>query len=326
MLRRPRFRPHLHVESVDGDGVFLFSEFGHRLLTGRLSRLVAPLIDGDRSVDEIVDLLREEVAPAQIYYTVDRLAAAGHLIENDGCLPEAEAALWSIQGLVAPAVAARLGETVVGVTALGGLPTHPIRAAMEMLHVRLGEPGDLGVVITDDYLRSELAAYNSESLATGRPWLLVKPVGTQIWVGPLMRPGHTGCWECLADRLRTNRQIESYVQARQGSIEPFPVARAHTPATLQIAWNLAAHEIAGWIGRRQSALLDGKVQTFNLLSWETRTHTLVQRPQCRACGDAEYRVRASFNPSSCGAAESPTSMVVTEWSVRRQLWSATDTM
>ena len=296
MLGRPRFKPHLHAESVEGEGVFLLSEVGLGVLTGRLYRLVAPLIDGRRSVDDIVELARDQVSPQQVYYVLANLEAKGYLVESNDHLAEGEAALWSMQNIDAPTVAARLAGTVVTVSAFGNLATEPLRLALQMLHVRVGEAGHLGVVLTDDYLRIGLEAYNRQSLTSGRPWLLVKPVGCQLWVGPLFQPGKTGCWECLADRLRINRQVECYVHLKKGQADPFSVARSYTPATLQIAWNLAAMEIEAWIVRGESPLLEGKIQTFDLLSWKIQTHILVRRPQCPTCGDPEKYLHKSIQP------------------------------
>ena len=59
------------------------------------------------------------------------------------------------------------------------------------------------VALTDDHLRPGLAALNTAALATNRPWLLARPGGRQLWLGPLLRPGHGACWTCLAERLRT---------------------------------------------------------------------------------------------------------------------------
>lgn len=41
MIERPRFKEHLAIEIVSGEGVFLLSELGHSILTGRLFELVA---------------------------------------------------------------------------------------------------------------------------------------------------------------------------------------------------------------------------------------------------------------------------------------------
>ena len=63
------------------------------------------------------------------------------------------------------------------------------------------------VALTDDHLRPGLAALNTAALAINRPWLLARPGGRQLWLGPLLRPGHGACWTCLAERLRTNRAV-----------------------------------------------------------------------------------------------------------------------
>jgi oxazoline/thiazoline synthase len=286
MLTRPRFRPHLRVEAVEGEGVFLMSETGLTVLSGQLHQVVAPLIDGRRSVDEIVELARDQLRPVYVYQVLADLEERGHLIESGDYTAEGEAALWSIQDIDPPVAMARLTSTRVSLTAFGGTEIEPLQVALQQLHLRVGEPADLGVVLTDDYLRSGLAAYNRQSLDSKRPWLLVKPVGCQLWVGPLFRPGKTGCWECLANRLRFNRQVESYVHVRKGLDEPFSIARGYNPATLQIAWNLAASEIAAWVVRGESQLLEGKVQTLDIFSWKTQAHILVRRPQCPVCGDS----------------------------------------
>ena len=80
--------------------------------------------------------------------------------------------------------------------------------------------GNVTVVVTDDYLRPELAAWNARSLASGKPWLLVKPVGIETWIGPMIVPGQTACWECLAQRLRGHRKLETYIARRDGKDSP----------------------------------------------------------------------------------------------------------
>jgi ribosomal protein S12 methylthiotransferase accessory factor len=293
MLIRPQFKPHYHLEWVDGEGAFVLSESGPRLLRGRLYEQVGALIDGRRSVTDVIDQLRDQFSAAEVYYAVQQLERKGYLAEGDDRLPAGEAALWAIHGIDPRQAAGRLAETRVTVTALGGVEAEPLRALLLQMNVRLGEPGDLGVVLTDDYLRPSLQAYNRQALAAGRPWLLVKPVGALIWVGPVFRPGKTGCWECLAHRLGLNRETEAYLQAKKGSAEPLPVARAVTPATLQLAWNLAATETARWIVKDGASDLEGKILTLDVQDWQTRSHVLVRRPQCPACGRPDdYRDRA----------------------------------
>jgi ribosomal protein S12 methylthiotransferase accessory factor len=287
MLKRPQFKAHLHVEVVEGEGIFLLSEHKQSLLKGRLYELVVPLIDGHRSVDDIVQRLRDKADPARVLYALARLEQKGCLAECEETLQVGEAALWTIQGIDPQLAVRRLAETRVSVTALGETAPEPLATILRSLHVQVGEGGRRGVVLTDDYLRGGLEAYNQEALRSGTSWLLAKPVGSEIWIGPIFRPGVTACWACLAHRLRANRTVETFVQKRKGLPEPIPVHRAFTPATLQIAWNIAATEIAAWCVRGESPKLEGKILTFDLRSFETRTHTLIRLPQCPVCGRPE---------------------------------------
>jgi ribosomal protein S12 methylthiotransferase accessory factor len=287
MLSRPQFKPHYHIERVEGEGVYLLSESDQRLLRGHLYEWVAPLIDGRRTAADIVDHLQDQVSADDVNYALLKLEQTGYLAEGDDRPPAGEAAHWSIQGIEPRQATRRLAEARVKVTALGAVETEPFLALLYLVHVRVGAPGHLGVVLTDDYLRPGLREYNRQALADGRPWLLVKPVGCQLWVGPVFRPGKTGCWECLAQRLERNRGAEAYLQAKNGSTEPFTVARAVTPATLQLAWSLAATEIARWIAKDGASDLEGKILTLDVRNWRTQTHVLVRRPQCPACGSPE---------------------------------------
>src|SRR5207248_2036746 len=52
---------------------------------------------------------------------------------------------------------------------------------------------ELQVVVTDDYLRPEVRTY-----CAGRDSvLLVRMVGQQVWIGPLMQAARSTCYDCL---------------------------------------------------------------------------------------------------------------------------------
>src|SRR5207302_1323842 len=89
---------------------------------------------------------------------------------------------------------------------------------------------------------------------------------------------------CLAERLRANRSVEGFLHERQALAEPLAVDRARTAPSLQVAWGLAANAVASWIVRGALPECDGSVRTFDQISWETKTHTLVKLPYCPACG------------------------------------------
>src|SRR5205823_4860380 len=68
MITRPTIKPSFHVEPLGEEGIFLLTETAQVLLRGRLYCTLAPLLDGRRSADELVDLLEEEASAAEVYY------------------------------------------------------------------------------------------------------------------------------------------------------------------------------------------------------------------------------------------------------------------
>ena len=146
----------------------------------------------------------------------------------------------------------------------------------------------MAVVLTDDYLRSELEQFNQKAIASGVPWMLVKPVGTKLWLGPIFEPHRTGCWQCLAQRLASNQEVVSSIQQQNQKFISTSVALL--PSTLQTGINLAATEIIKWIVKDKEQLgstktLTGKVVTLNSIDLDLQTHILTKRPQCNVCGN-----------------------------------------
>ena len=86
MLTRPRFRPHLHVEVIPGEGVFVLSGARQALLQGRLYELVVPCLNG-ATVDDLCDVLHEKASPAEIFYTLSQLESKKYLCEDQDVLP-----------------------------------------------------------------------------------------------------------------------------------------------------------------------------------------------------------------------------------------------
>lgn len=295
MIDRPAWKSHYHVEPVGTEGLVLISEAGVTLLEGELPAAIGPHLDGLHSADQIVERVAAHATRGEVLGLLAELERKGFLGERVESMDAAEAAYWESLGVEPGVAAARLAAVRVGVHAVGGVAVEPLAAALEPQRVQVGSPASLAVVLTDDYLRGELADVNEEALRADRPWMLVRPIGREIWLGPVFRPDRAGCWECLARRLRMNRPVESFLQARGGRDTPLPVPRGSTAATLSIAWNLAASRIAEWIVRGELPSLEGQIVTLDVPSLRVATHIMAWQPGCPACGEpperAEERVR-----------------------------------
>jgi bacteriocin biosynthesis cyclodehydratase domain-containing protein len=286
MLERPRFKPHLRVQVVAGEGAFVLSGDSQTLLRGRVYELVAPCIGGDRSADDVCDALEGQVSPAEVYFVITQLEKKGYLCEQAPIGPNPEAAWWWAQGVDPREAARRLAESRVNLQTFGveALPFHTLLATMGIRQEDAPANASLGVVLVDGYQRAELADYNADRLRDGGTWLLVRPVGRQAWFGPVFRPGLTACWECLAQRLRTNSPVATYLASQSGRHKGDVEFIATSPAALQGALGLTANAVATWIVQRELPALEGKVQTLDLNSWKGESHTLVRLPYCPACG------------------------------------------
>jgi ribosomal protein S12 methylthiotransferase accessory factor len=143
---------------------------------------------------------------------------------------------------------------------------------------------DLSVVLCADYLAPGLAEVDAAHRASRRPWLLAKPGGATVWLGPVFQPPATGCWHCLATRLTGHRQAEEYVQAALGRGGPAPRSAVSVPPLAATAMQMLALEAMKWLaGFRYPG--QRCVSTFDSLDLRVRQHELRARPQCPACGD-----------------------------------------
>ena len=58
---------------------------------------------------------------------------------------------------------------------------------------------------------------------------------------------------------------------------------------MQTAFGLAATEIFKWIVQGSNPRLDGNLVSLDTLLIKTGNHPLIRRPQCSACGEANWR-------------------------------------
>ena len=285
MFDRPVFRSCFHVEIVDGVGVVLTAERLYRVLRGAAVEAIAPLLDGVRTVADIVACLDEQVSAEQVHYTLETLVKQGILVEQSAIISEQQAAFWDNLDLEGtPVRAAPETPATVTLTALGNVSEHAFVEVLRTVGITPRREGTLEVVLTDSYLRGDLEAVNRQALETGRPYLLIKPTGTIVWVGPLFMPGRTGCWACLSHRLRLNLPIEHVVRTQQDGAMRGSDASLATTCTL--ALNIAATEVAKYVRWGRNPPLESTLVTFDTLSVATQHHAVVRLPFCPACGQA----------------------------------------
>ncbi len=290
-VTRPRFRSDLYPARLADAGMFLLSETLPTVLNGRLNELVCPLIDGERTADEIVDELRGRVSPAEVYFALATLEQRGFIEETLDEMPRAEAAFWAACGLDATVARARLAAHPVRVEAIGQIHTEAAEKALRDAGVHLSDSAAIVVAVTDDYRHPELDALDERCRAEGSTLALVKPVGWLPWMGPILHPDQPGCWHCLVDRLRMNYSTDTFIEQQTGQVPVTSVSAL--PSTVQAVLARFAVEISKWIASGEASSLDNTIYAMSMLSMELNRHAIVPRPQCQRCGEQMYRDRTA---------------------------------
>jgi ribosomal protein S12 methylthiotransferase accessory factor len=292
MLSQPRLRTCFEVVSLPPRQLFLLDERRQVILEGAIYVRLAPLLDGRRSLADVADAVSADFALHEVLLALGHLENQDCLVEGPARLTEPEAA-WFDSFTREPKRVERTEAARISVRALGALSPEPMLEALAASGLEVDAAGDLEVILTDDYLRAELEDVNRHALERRRPFMLVKPVGMRAWIGPVFVPGATGCWRCLAQRLRANRQMEKDILLRTAGTWPLMRTHPALPTTVQLAVELAVTELRRWLLLPGPSSLEGRLLTFDLLKHETREHVLIRRPQCLACGDpADRRPRS----------------------------------
>jgi oxazoline/thiazoline synthase len=296
------FKRHLRAEVLAGDGAYLFGENGVTVLKGANVEALAALLDGTRDVATLLGAMPGGMTPHQVAGLIRRLAEAGLVAVR---LPVAEPvdehalAYWEAIGVdSAAAVAGTTGQTLRLMT-VGDVDAEPALAAVRAAGLNVAAGHDpvaaLSVVLCDDYLNPELAEVDALHRAQGRPWLLAKPVGVKVWLGPVFQPAEPGCWHCLSVRLWGHRNAEAVAQNALGRRGPAQSPAASIPALRTAALGMVALEATKWLsGHRHPN--QRQVWTFDSLELRGEPHHLRPFPQCSTCGDPGIMRRQAHRP------------------------------
>lgn len=296
--KKLRFKAHLTAAVVEPDTLLLLGEEERHLVRGMADAAVAAHVDGHRSAEEVLEAVAGRVPLTEAYLALTRLRERGFITDSGtdgtdiGVLTD-----WEARGLSPQEARSRLAARSVVLVAFGsvGSAADQVLEALESAGARVrvttpdgdsGGPHDVVVALADDYLDPMLGVLNARMLAADRPWLLVKPRGLEVWVGPQIRPGRTGCWECLRERLAPNRPMEQFLRRTAVMREPVALPLAASSTSVGLAVHLTANAVMTQL-LTGVLVAEGTLTTVRSTTLETEHHTLVRLPQCAACGDPE---------------------------------------
>lgn len=296
------FKGHLRVKRIPTDAVLLISEREVTALSGYSINALAPLLDGTRTVAQVKQEISPLLSATDVEELLGRLSESGLITyQADSTLRENGAhAYWSLAGIDTGAAVSALESSSVDILAPGRVHPRMARIAADACRasgITIASPATrtatLSIVLCEDYLDPELGRLNAERLPSGRPWLLAKPSGAVLWIGPVFRPGAGPCWECLAKRLGGNR-IDSFLACRAGEDPAEPPRPASSPSA-GTGLRLTALQAMKWLaGIRNEA--QESVYTLDTIDMRSSLHRVSRRPQCPTCGDSSLMAGQGRQP------------------------------
>jgi ribosomal protein S12 methylthiotransferase accessory factor len=270
------FKPHFNVEIVDSEQVVLFSEDKQHLLKGFIYAAIAEILKVNPvSEKTIFDNLLKKFSFECIQEALTRLKSKKFITKHEEMVQKNIKAFWSDLALDSEDIA----QKSIIIQNFSRHSSSDILEAMNSLSLSVNDSGNFFIVIVDNYICKELEDFNKERLKDGKPWMLFKPSGRVIWIGPIFESNRTGCWECLAKNLKENRRVEVDLFGLQNSalnIKSLPCIQT----TYNIAINLAATEIAKWTKSKKSHRLNHHLLTFDLKDLEMILHPFKPKFSC----------------------------------------------
>ena len=282
LVERPLLTPHLEYRPIEDGQVLLVSETFNTLLRGPIHSDLLPLLDGRRSYRDIVAALASAHSALDVRTAIASLASRGYVVSGDFAMDRERAAYWSSLGVSPRRAEERLSAS--SVTIAGDSDQLARRLDTMGVEVDAGNP-TLTVVVCADYLEESHHAVNRRHIASGAPWMLVRPKGMQPLFGPVFRPAEQGpCWACLAYRLRGHQEVHDFLRNVAGDGAAF-LPGAAEPVVLDAVFGFVAAEVAKWLVLRDMAPIHERAISLDAARLTTEHHPTMRRPQCFACGD-----------------------------------------
>jgi thiazole/oxazole-forming peptide maturase SagC family component len=159
------------------------------------------------------------------------------------------------------------------------------------------EPSELDcLVATSDFGGLQLMRQWNEFCVQNRcnflPIVLQDLIG---YVGPMIVPGETACFECLRARQNSNMEDPDSQRTSEGSaFESQSVVGFH-PAMASILGDIAALELTRFYGGWMQSRLGGNLIEVNLIAMQMATRRVLRVPRCRVCGTLNVHGTVSPN-------------------------------
>ncbi len=290
--------PHLSWRAVSDDRVYVVGDATQIVLKGRGYRALLERVNGRRTDDDIVAAAALPIGNAEAYYSLMQLEQEGVIVDASVRGDDAWAG-WQGGGVDAARLRRIASRYRVAVSNAAEEVQRLLTRRLESLGFSTGprHPGsDLKIVVAEDYCDGGVGRFIQSALETGAACYPVKISGRTSWFGPLLTRTSEVCWQCVVHQLERNRPIISYLKGRglwEGSELPgVPTA----PPGGESAAMIAAVRLAKALLSEEDGDSTPAIETFDVMSFDTRVHHIRKRPQCPSCGDPDLFTKRSTAP------------------------------
>jgi bacteriocin biosynthesis cyclodehydratase domain-containing protein len=137
--------------------------------------------------------------------------------------------------------------------------------------------------------------WNEQACRRGWHYLPVALKDLVGYVGPLVVPGETACYECV--RARQNAHLDDPALRRAAEAVAFEgqAATGFHPAMASILGDVAALELIKFYSGWPVPRLAGSLIEVNLLAAEMTSRPVLRIPRCRICGSSRHRPSVSID-------------------------------
>lgn len=177
-----------------------------------------------------------------------------------------------------------------------GLPVEPVRGPAWV------DPGSFDcLVAASDFGGLQLMReWNDLCVMHGLVFLPVVLQDLIGYVGPIVIPGETACFECL--RRRQNAHLTDYKSRRAAEAAAFEgqALTGYLPSMASVLGDVAAVELTKLFGIGLPRARVGTLIEVNLLGSEMRARTVLKVPRCPVCSPLAERAPASLSGDAPG--------------------------
>jgi oxazoline/thiazoline synthase len=269
--------PAFQINFLSGHKVVLFSETDNYFIQDRKVTLIIKKIhenmnnraelsnalDELKRGDDKFDVLLEDLINKGIVLRCNE--------QDDNKVPHL--AFWNSLKISSSHVRKRLEQHVVSIIYYINYKTDEIASVFESLGMKTGENGTFYVVIVNDYLEPRIQELCTELNRKQIPWMLVKPAGKTVWIGPIFNASPEFFyinWDLLSTRIKENSHSKIDIFGYDAAEIPLSVS-LELPTNRAVACNIAANEVLKWIISGRSEL-SNNILTYNVLNLEMKMH------------------------------------------------------